>query len=326
MSLNRLRPGLLIAALLAACATQTVDGTMDPGGNPAEDSGQTGGDDASSPGFDIPNDFVVPKDDTGNPLPVDTGNAPEDTGNAPVDTGNAPEDTGNAPVDTGNVGFDSGNTPVDTGNTPVDTGVGPRDTGVVLRDTGNVTDTGPRDAGTPSDNGLTGCAAATDCASCGALAGCGWCPGINRCLAGTSSGPSGAGGLRCAGWAWLPSACPTSPTANPCASLANTCGGCSGNFLNCGWCHTTRSCQVGTGTGSTATSCTGTAWAWTPNACVSSTDPCRTSSGCNSCIGRSSCGWCDDSDTCQSGSSSGPSNGSCRSSNWTWTGFLGFCI
>jgi len=291
------------------CATQQID--EDSGGTgPAPDSGTV--DDVGLPGFDIPNDFVVPKEDLGQPS-VDTGNPfPEDTGNPfPEDTGNPlPEDTGNPfPEDTGNpVPTDRGNpVPTDRGN-PVPT------------------DTGPRDSGsTGTDAGSTGCTSATDCASCTAMSTCGWCAGLGRCFDGTSTGPRGA---TCAlGWQWLSSSCGTTPT-DPCRT-ATQCGDCT-DRSSCGWCASTRQCLSGTATGpvmgtAMCPSTTGN-WAWIASQCVAPTDPCRTATGCGSCTNRGSCGWCHDSDTCHTGSSSGPSNGACRGSTWQWTNFIGLCL
>jgi hypothetical protein len=292
--MNAPRPALwvLLALCLGAvgCATQQVDEDAAPGGGGAADTGIPS-DDAGAPGFDIPTDFVVPKDDLGQPG-FDAGNPlpPEDTGNPfpPEDTGNPlpPEDTGNPlPTDAGNP------VPTDRGN-PVDTG--PRDAG-------------PRDTGTPTGDGGSGCASATDCASCTAMSTCGWCAATRRCYDGTASGPRGA---TCAfGYAWLATSCGSTPV-DPCRS-ATQCGDCT-DRTSCGWCAATRQCLSGTSTGPLPGTAACPAIAQQlglalPSQCVAPTDPCRTSTGCGSCTNRGSCGWCHDSDTCHTGTSSGPS-------------------
>lgn len=60
----------------------------------------------------------------------------------------------------------------------------------------------PVDAGTSTDP----CARFTGggCNECTLYEGCGWCPGQNRCLSGTRSGP---GGGACSGWAWFQTEC-----------------------------------------------------------------------------------------------------------------------
>lgn len=57
------------------------------------------------------------------------------------------------------------------------------------------------DAGDP-------CGSATDCFACTQRSQCGWCPGANRCMVGTSTGPTGTVmGGSCGTWAWYSSAC-----------------------------------------------------------------------------------------------------------------------
>ncbi len=52
------------------------------------------------------------------------------------------------------------------------------------------------------------CASATSCSTCTQRSQCGWCPGVNRCLPGTGTGPTGTvmGGT-CGTWAWYTGAC-----------------------------------------------------------------------------------------------------------------------
>ncbi len=50
---------------------------------------------------------------------------------------------------------------------------------------------------------------------------------------------------------------------------------------------------------------------------TTTSDPCVTATNCADCTARSSCGWC--ANRCWSGSSSGPTGGSCGDSSWAWT-------
>ena len=47
------------------------------------------------------------------------------------------------------------------------------------------------------------------------------------------------------------------------------------------------------------------------------TDECAGAADCAACTARSTCGWC--AGRCWTGSSTGPSNGSCGDSSWAWT-------
>ncbi len=239
----------IAGALALGCATQ-ASGEIDGGVGGGRDGSVE--DQGGAPTFDIPADFQLGKEDTGNPRP------PTDTGNPlpPVDTGSfEPPDTGSAlPDDTGSpFPLDTGSTMVRDTGTP-DTGIAPRDTGAP-----------PRDAGTTPDGG-PGCASSATCGTCTPMLSCGWCRTSRRCMTGTSTGP-------------LPSS----------------------------------------GT------CSSTDWAWLRTACPATTDPCRTTTGCVSCRARSACGWCADSDTCHTGTSAGPTDGSCRSADWRWLPVL-FCL
>jgi hypothetical protein len=164
------------------------------------------------------------------------------------------------------------------------------------------------------------CAAATTCGACAAVGSCGWCGATNRCMRGTSTGPTGA---TCStGWAGTVTACMS--TSDPCAA-ATTCGVCSA-MGSCGWCRATQRCMSGTATGPSMGTCTAGTWSWTRNQCTAlPTDGCGSSSGCVGCRARSNCGWCSDSDSCHSGTSSGPTDRSCTNGDWRWSTVL-FCL
>ncbi len=115
---------------------------------------------------------------------------------------------------------------------------------------------------------------------------------------------------------------------DPCLSTTQ-CGDCTARF-DCGWCLSTRQCRsradAGPLLGTAACPAFADNWAARPSQCVDPSDPCRTSTGCGSCTNRGSCGWCQDSATCHTGTSSGPVSGACRGSTWRWTNTLGSCL
>lgn len=105
--------------------------------------------------------------------------------------------------------------------------------------------------------------------------------------------------------------CPSDPCAS--STSCDTCTPRSG----CGWCRRTNTCATGTSTGSNDRACAGTDWLWEPRQCPAP-DPCARYTSCRSCAATNPCGWCQTSTgtRCASGSSSGPSSGSCT--RWTW--------
>lgn len=113
--------------------------------------------------------------------------------------------------------------------------------------------------------------------------------------------------------------------ADPCSATTD-CYACA-TAPSCGWCRATRRCMTGTATGPNPSFGACTDWLYTPSQCTpASTDPCRTSTSCSSCVGRGSCGWCRDTDTCHTGTSSGPTDRACRMGRWYWDPFLGICM
>ncbi len=114
-----------------------------------------------------------------------------------------------------------------------------------------------------------------------------------------------------------------SPT-DPCN--ANTdCYACS-QSTSCGWCRATRRCMTGTATGPNPTYGACADWSYLSSQCTpATTDACRTSTSCGGCTGRGACGWCRDTNTCHTGSSSGPTDRNCRSGRWIWESFVGIC-
>lgn len=88
-------------------------------------------------------------------------------------------------------------------------------------------------------------------------------------------------------------------TPATCGEMGWECGSGTetdcGTTINCGSCGSGETCSAGR--------CT--------------TDPCATHTSCSTCTPAGSCGWCQTLGQCMTGSSSGPSFGSC--SNWSWT-------
>jgi hypothetical protein len=166
------------------------------------------------------------------------------------------------------------------------------------------------------------CASSTTCGACAARAGCGWCGATGRCATANTARTGPAAGACASGWAGTTTAC-AAPPVDPCGVYTD-CNACASAGA-CGWCRGTARCMTGVGTGPTYGTCD--TWAYLPNQCVAlPTDPCRTSSGCSSCVGRSQCGWCSDSDTCHTGSSGGPTDRACRGSRWYWDPLFGICL
>lgn len=151
----------------------------------------------------------------------------------------------------------------------------------------------------------TECAYA-DCAECTRHYPCGWCADTGRCGVGTSSGPSSGSCMR---WSWLASQC-MGPT-DPCAD-ATTCEACTAR-PGCGFCD--GACRSGTAMGPSEGRCTGR-WSWLSLDCAPPADDCARHSDCAACTAQPRCGWCAATNTCSSGTSSGPSSGSC--SSWSW--------
>ena len=178
------------------------------------------------------------------------------------------------------------------------------------------------------------CSSYTTCYTCTATAAsgnCGWCANTNTCSQGTANGPSVGS---CVSWDWLASECPATPApvptppANNCASYSD-CNSCTTQPPggNCGWCASSYQCLDGTSTGPSVGSCP--SWDWTSNLCpaqpptpVPTQDHCPSYYNCTACTQAAApyCGWCASSNQCMSGSSTGPSMGSCPS--WDWTSNL----
>lgn len=290
--MRRLMRCLLLAAL-TGCATQQVG--EPPIGDDDASAGETGVTDDVVQGNDVQ---IGPKDDVVNPV--------DDTGFPSPDVVTS---------------IDVVTPPFDMPVVDPDTGVVARDAPFVLRDVMIGADLViARDTGTPTDTGMTPACRATTCGACTPMGSCGWCGATSMCLPGTATGP--LAGTCASGWAWTTPMCP----ADPCAVHNSSCNDCTPTG-GCGWCRNTHRCVSGTATGPTdTTACGASNWAWTTNDCTTPGDGCASSSGCASCARRSNCGWCDDSDTCHTGTSSGPTSGACTSGHWNWSTFLGlFC-
>ena len=148
-----------------------------------------------------------------------------------------------------------------------------------------------------------------DCGDCTQHAGCGFCgDGAGACQEGTSTGPSAGS---CTAWAWTDDEC----VGDPCASATN-CGDCT-DRNSCGWCAGTNTCVPGSSSGPGAGGCGD--WDWWPEQCGGV--DCAANTDCGSCLDTFPCGWCETSNTCIEGSSSGPQGSVCA--DWDW--FLSEC-
>lgn len=330
---------LSLGLLAPACATQVDDGTL-----MFDDDAPTAGDDLGAPSFDIPTgDHDAGAGlDAGQPgeagSELDVGASDGGAGNdASTGTdGNGGDDRMASFLDTGadtGVRVDSGPPPsciaTSCGGCTPQAGCGWCGLfGVCVPGSASGPTTGTCPMGwswLPAEcTGSDPCSTSTSCAACSGRVGCGWCGASRQCVTSNAAGTGPASGTCASAWAYTTSACTTAPP-DPCAS-STTCGSCTDRGT-CGWCRSTRRCMTGTGAGADPTYGTCDSWAWTNSQCPAPTDPCRTAGSCTSCVGRSSCGWCEDSDTCHSGTSRGPTDGSCTSSRWEWEGVFGlFCL
>ena len=106
-------------------------------------------------------------------------------------------------------------------------------------------------------------------------------------------------------------------TPAACGTLA-TCGACT-PAAGCGWCADTNRCVAGTAAGPTSGRCG--VWDYIPSQCPGGgppADPCAAHATCSPCATDPACGWCASSNACMSGTSAGPSGGSCAAAAWTW--------
>ncbi len=226
------------------------------------------------------------------PAPVDAGTPPTDTGNA-TDAGTVATDAGIA-VDAGDpcatnttcgsctaessCGFCRGTGRCQTGTRDAPTAGGACASGWSWLST----DCSSTDAGTATDAGALAdagdpCASATNCATCTQRSQCGWCPGANRCLTGTGTGPN-SGAATCGTWAWYSGQCSGSDggtstdagaatdAGDPCVS-ATSCSTCTARS-QCGWCPGANRCAVGTSSGPSGTVAACGTWAWISSACT----------------------------------------------------------
>lgn len=133
------------------------------------------------------------------------------------------------------------------------------------------------DAGAPADP----CASASDCGACTQRPQCGWCPGANRCLLGTGTGPNTMAAT-CGSWAWYTGQCtagadagpvdagPAADAGDPCGS-ATTCSSCT-DRTQCGWCPGANRCAVGTSSGPSGVVASCGSWAWLGSHCTAGAD------------------------------------------------------
>lgn len=330
---TRRLPALLLLTILAGCATQ-VEGGDDGLGNDVP----TKPDDSGVPTFDI----VTPEMDAGEPEDVPPVIDPDTGPVTKPDVGSPPEDQGSVSRPDVQTVRDVGTPTTDRGGTSGScTSATTCASCTALATCGwcaltarclDGTATGPTGSVcamgwawlSSACTSVDPCNSSTTCSACAARAECGWCGATNRCVTANTAGTAPATGSCSLNWASEPSACTTAPF-DPC-SVNTDCYSCA-QASACGWCRATRRCMTGVSSGPNPTYGACTDWIYTPGQCTPAlTDPCRTSTSCTSCIGRSQCGFCRDTNTCHTGTSSGPTDRACRSGRWYWDTLLGICF
>jgi hypothetical protein len=140
--------------------------------------------------------------------------------------------------------------------------------------------------------------------------GCQWCGTLNKCISDSESCSSPT------------STCPNSlcqAAKSLTGSQSCSCGTSDTATASNPWC-----CAVANGGTGLTTSIPSVCKSADPSCGGGSTDTCSqyTGSGCSVCAGKGGCGWCDSTKTCLTGTTNGPSSGSC--SNWIWSS--GSCL
>lgn len=158
------------------------------------------------------------------------------------------------------------------------------------------------------------CVMLSGCDACLARPGCGWCGAASLCVTANAARNGPATGTCSAMWTSDASTC--NVVVDRCVSRTE-CGGCT-TTPGCGWCRSSLSCMPGTPSGPTMGR-TCPSWAGSRSSCANPSDSCNSSGNCASCTQRAGCGWCSDSDTCHSGTSSGPNDRACGGGDWDWS-------
>jgi hypothetical protein len=201
------------------------------------------------------------------------------------------------------------------------------------------------------------CAVASSCLTCTQLGGCGWCAFTTKCESGNSTGsfvgcvsPYWSWTNNQCGATPAPHATPApvpTPTSAPntCGAYNNNCAQCTAQGI-CGYCLTTGVCEAGTGSGSNNGNCITPDWAWTNQQCSviptpipgNSPSPSSTpapgntpapsnspmtacnqfGSSCVSCTNQAGCGFCTNSNVCESGTATNSNDGDCSGPSWIW--------
>ncbi|CUE87126.1 Hypothetical protein, putative [Bodo saltans] len=173
-----------------------------------------------------------------------------------------------------------------------------------------------------------------NCDVCLGYADCGWCSYSGRCESGNATGSDS--GCLAPYWTWSASNCPATP--RPTSDTCRSNGDCTSCTLaeSCGWCTYSGRCELGNATGS-FDGCTAPYWDWASTECPASNDStpvptpsstsspwtpappvvCHSYTSCADCAGVVSCGWCNYTGTCESGSPEGSFSG-CVDPYWSW--------
>jgi len=144
------------------------------------------------------------------------------------------------------------------------------------------------------------------CGPCTRDSRCGWCQNTQSCHNGAYYGPDDGA---CSGnyWIFNEAGC------DSCRSYLH-CGACA-NDPKCGWCSNDHSCHAGGDYGAADGTCSGTDWSYHPAQCTD----CNYYTSCQACVSDPSCGWCENTGTCHSGTTYSPYDGACSGENWAWT-------
>jgi len=101
-------------------------------------------------------------------------------------------------------------------------------------------------------------------------------------------------------------------------SLATNCKDCTtaSKFPNCGYCHALGQCLAGSSSGPSTGTCPAGQWAWSSSNCCWDA---KNGDDCTNSALYSPCGWCQSSQQCLQGSSSGPTGATCPPGYWAYS-------
>jgi len=169
------------------------------------------------------------------------------------------------------------------------------------------------------------CSEFTDCSSCSLSNNtCGYCSfgGLQQGTGACYSAANSTAATSCVAefegsWIVSPDQC-AAPNAS-CADYSSGCQACAAAplSLNCGWCADGAGCLSGTPAQPDDSQACGASWDWQAQAC-SAQQLCnqRDHTNCTHCQQQKDCGWCSQSQRCETGSAAEPSVDDCDRSSW----------